>query len=98
MTIRYLSAEISAQPPVLPTSTAPDGCSAWLATHLYDLSGLDLDQGLFYQRQQRPQVVDIVTRRHHDYDRDPKPGEVLLMLNPLVDRQEDVERPVGSTK
>jgi len=22
-----------------------------LATHLYDLSGLDLDQGLFYQRQ-----------------------------------------------
>jgi hypothetical protein len=27
------------------------GCKPWLATHLYDLSGLELDQGLFYQRQ-----------------------------------------------
>jgi hypothetical protein len=62
-----------------------------LATYSDDLSGPDTLQHLDNQRQERPQIVDVVAWRDHDHDADAQPGHVLLELKTLIDRQQDFE-------
>jgi hypothetical protein len=66
-----------------------------LATHSSDFTGLQRAQRTEHRRHERPQVVNVVARRHHDHHADSKTGQILLVFDALVDRQHRVERAVS---
>jgi hypothetical protein len=71
------------------------GSISMLATHSDDFGRSWCCKGLLNTRQQWAEIVDVVARSHHHNDADAEAQKVLLVLDALIDRQQNVELPVG---
>lgn len=72
--------------------------TAGLDTHLTQLAGLDLGEDALEFGDKRPKELDLVAACNQDNNDNLPPSDGLLMLDPLIDGNQDLELRFGQAE